>query len=73
MCGDTETKKGHFKMEGRPCKKTKRCLLLDVSTGSLYSFDQRNFWKQKLEDRMHRVEELDSRGSKFRSLIRKCC
>lgn len=23
-CGDTETKKGHFTMEGKPYKKTKR-------------------------------------------------
>lgn len=30
-----------------------------VATGSHYNFDQRNFRKQKLEDRMHKVEERE--------------
>lgn len=31
--------------------------ILGVSTGSHFNFDQRNFWKQKLEARMNRVGE----------------
>lgn len=30
-----------------------------VATGSHYNFDQRNFRKQKPEDRMHKVEERE--------------
>lgn len=57
LCGDTETQKGHFKMEGRPHKRMTKRYLLGVSTGSHFNFDQRNFWKQKLEARMNRVGE----------------
>lgn len=60
VCGDTEIKKGHFTMEGKPYKKTKRCLL-DVSARIHYNFDLGNFWKQKLEAKMHRVEKLGRR------------
>lgn len=61
-------------MEGKPHKrKTKRCLL-GVSTGSHYNCDQRNFWKQKLEARMHRVGERDgeemSRDSELRLIFK---
>ena len=51
-----------------------RCLL-DVSTGSHYNFDQRNFCKQQLEARMYKVEERDeemSRDSELGLFLRKC-
>lgn len=59
-------------LDGKAVQREEHKKMLHVSTGSYYSFDQRNFWKQELEARMHGVEERVgeemSRGSEFRPL-----
>lgn len=61
-------------MELRSSKRKTERRLLHVSPGSPYNFDQRNFWKQEVEARMHgaeeRVGEETSRASELRPLCK---
>lgn len=51
VCGDMETKKGDFNMEGRPCKRRTRRCLLDVYTRIIViliretSGNRSSFWR----------------------------
>lgn len=61
-------------MEQQPTERKTERWLLHVSPGSPSDFDQRNFWKQEVEARMHgaeaRVGEEISRDGELRPLCK---